>query len=109
MGVIDSMFMKPSETGKDSVTLDELGSLIPSANTHKLDKYGNPEQPKGDPWGDYLKMMQYLTQPRTDAGPDARRAMGGMPAGPMNVQDPVQLQSAPVGSSLMSLLFGGMK
>jgi hypothetical protein len=107
MGVIDDMFMKPSETGKDSVTLDELGSLIPS-DTGPKDKYGRPA-PQGDKWGDYLKMMQYLTQPRTDAGPEARRAMGGLPTGPQNIQDPVQLQSPGVGSSLMALLFGGMK
>jgi len=107
MGVIDDMFMKPSETGKDSVTLDELNSLIPSDKGPK-DKYGRPT-PQGDKWGDYLKMMQLLTQPRTDAGPEARRAMGGLPAGPQNIQDPVQLQSPGAGSSLMALLFGGMK
>lgn len=108
MGILDDMMsMKPSETGKDSVNLDELGSLIPSDKGPK-DKYGRPTA-KGDPWGEYLKTMQYLTQPRTDAGPEARRAMMGMPAGPQNIQDPAKLQSPGIGGALMSLLFGGMK
>lgn len=62
---------------------------------------------KGDAWGDYLKTMQYLTQPRKDAGPDARRAMGGMPAGPRSSPDDVQLQRPGGGQSLMAMLFGG--
>lgn len=97
----------PSATGKDSVTLDELGSLIPS-NMGPKDKYGRPSA-QGDPWGDYLKTMQLLTQPRVDAGPEARRAMGGMPAGPRDVHDPVEIQSPSFGQSLMSLLFGGLR
>ena len=106
MGMLgDMMSMKPSETGKDSVNLDELNSLIESDKGPK-DKFGRPAA-KGDPWSEYLKTMQYLTQPRTDAGPEARRAMGGMPAGPKNVQDPVQLHSPGAASSLMALLFGG--
>src|SRR6185437_7538607 len=110
MGMLgDMMTMKPSETWKDSVTLDELGSLIPSANTHKLDKYGNPERPRSDPWGDYLETMQYLTQPKTDMGPDARRALGGMPPLPPAQHDPVEMQSSGLGSAIMSLLFGGAK
>lgn len=107
MGILDSLFMKPSETGKDSVTLDELGSLIPG-NTGPKDKFGRPTA-QGDPWGDYLKTMQYLTQPRHDMGPEARRAEAGMFAGPRDVQDPVELQRPSAGQSLLSLLFGGMK
>lgn len=106
MGVLDSMFMQPSATGKDSVTPDELNSLIPGSTGPK-DASGRPTS-KGDPWGDYLKTMQYLTQPKVDAGSDARRAMGGMPAGPKNMQDPVQLQPPGGVNSLMALLFGGM-
>lgn len=62
---------------------------------------------EGDAWGDYLKTMQYLTQPKTNAGPDARRAMAGMPAGPRNAQDDVQLQQPGGGQALMAMLFGG--
>ena len=62
---------------------------------------------QGDPWGDYLDTMKYLTQPKTNAGPDARRAMAGMPAGPRDVADPVQLQQPKSSQSLMALLFGG--
>ena len=105
MGVLDSMFMQPSATGKDSMSLDELNSLVPGDKGPK-DKSGRPTS-KGDPWGDYLKTMQYLTQPKRDMGPDARRAIGGMPAGPKDAQDPVQLQQPGGGSSLMALLFGG--
>ena len=108
MGVLgDMMTMKPSDTGKDSMTLDEMGSLLPGTNWKgPKDKSGRPIE-KGDPWGEYLKTMQYLTQPKTDAGPEARRAMMGMHAGPQNTQDPVQLQKPGMGASLMSLLFGG--
>lgn len=105
MGVIDDMFMKPSETGKDSVTLDELSSLIPSAKGPP-DKYGRPTQ-HGDPWGEYLKTMQYLTQPAHDMGPAARRAAAGMPAGPRDVHDPVEMQQPGAASSLLAMLFGG--
>lgn len=106
MGMLDSLQLQPSETGKDSVTTDELNSLIPG-NTGPKDKYGRPTA-KGDPWGEYLKTMQYLTQQAHDAGPEARRAMAGMPAGPHNIQDPVQLQSPGGGSSLLALLLGGI-
>ena len=104
MGVLDNMFMGPSETGKDSVTLDELSSLIPG-NTGPKDSSGRPTA-KGDPWGDYLQMMQYLTQQKHDMGPDARRAVGGMPAEP-HTQDPVEMQNPGAGASLMAMLFGG--
>lgn len=62
-----------------------------------------------DQWGDYLKTMQYLTQPKTNAGPDARRAMSGMPAGPRDTMDDVQMQQPQGrgGQGLMALLFGG--
>jgi hypothetical protein len=101
----DPSTMQPSATGRTAVTLDDLFSNIPS-NTGPKDKSGRPTA-KGDPWGDYLKKMQYLTQPPTNAGSDARRAMAGMPAGPKNALDDVKLQQSPAGQSLMALLFGG--
>lgn len=60
-----------------------------------------------DQWGDYLKTMQYLTQPRKDAGPEGRRAMMGMPAGPRNAPDDATIDQPRGGSSLMAMLFGG--
>ncbi len=107
MANFDPSTLQPSATGRDAITLDDLFSQVPGAKGPK-DKYGRPTE-KGDPWGDYLKEMQLLTQPRIDAGPEARRAMGGMPAGPRGTQDPVQLQSPGGGQSLMALLFGGLK
>jgi len=116
MGILDYMMsgtpqssdgLRPSETGKDSMSLDELNSLVPG-NKGPKDKYGRPTA-KGDPWTEYLKTMQYLTQPKKDMGPDARRALGGMPQMPPAQHDPVQMQSPGMGSSLMSLLFGGAK
>lgn len=96
MGAMTDMFdgMQPSETGRTGATVDDLASNVPSG--------------KGDQWGQYLRLMQYLTQPRKDAGPAARRAMGGLPAGPRDVDDPVELQTPGGGSSLMAMLFGGL-
>lgn len=101
----DPSTMKPSATGRTAITLEDLFSNVPS-NKGPKDSSWRPTV-KGDPWGDYLKKMQYLTQPATNAGPEARRAMAGMPAGPRNAPDDVQLQQPGGGQSLLAMLFGG--
>lgn len=100
LGAFDPSTLQPSATGRSAISLDDLFGGVPGG------KPGAPP-PKGDAWGDYLKTMQYLTQPKTNAGPDARRAMAGMPAGPRNAQDDVQLQQPGGGQALMAMLFGG--
>jgi|1185.fasta_scaffold1479086_1 hypothetical protein len=81
MGAMDYLF--PSATGRTDPTASPLRADAPPA-----------------PDADYLKLMQYLTQPKTDAGPDARRAMGGMPAGPKDVPDSVSLAPTPKSHAL---------
>jgi hypothetical protein len=85
--------MNPSATGRDYMTYD----------------LGHPADPSqaGRGWESYARMMKLLTQPPRDMGPAGRRAEAGMPAGPKDIHDPVQLQEAPHGSGLMALLFGG--
>jgi hypothetical protein len=93
----DPSVLKPSATGRQAISLADLFSNVPA------------EKGKGgDQWGDYLKRMQYLTQPKVNAGPDARRGMAGMPAGPRAAPDPVQLQQPGAAPSLMATLFGGL-
>ena len=97
---VDAKSLQPSATGRTATTLDDLFSNVPSQTAGGV-------RSKGDPWGDYMKTMQYLTQPKKDAGPDARRAMAGMPAGPKNAPDDVALKQPAGGQSLMAMLFGG--
>jgi hypothetical protein len=94
MQVPPSSNMAPSAVRPDnSLTLDNL--------------YSGPAGRQGT---SYERMMQYLTQPKRDMGPAGRRAEAHMFAGPRDVlHDPVEMQATPGGSSLMALLFGGMR
>lgn len=91
----DPSTLGPSGTGREAITLADLFSNVPGG--------------KGDQWGKYQRLMQYVTQQKRDAGAAARRAMAGMPAGPRDVSDDVQLQQPGAGQGLMALLFGGLK
>lgn len=97
----DPSTLQPSATGRTAITLEDLLGGVPGNKPGAM--------PKSDPWGEYMGLMKYLTQPKTDAGPGARRAMSGMPAGPRDTQDPVTMQQPKSSQSLMALLFGGLK
>src|SRR5690349_7871275 len=87
----DPSTLRPSETGRDAVTLDDLFSNVPPNDR-----------------GHYEQLMQYLTQPKRDMGPAARRAAGGMHAGPSEMDpSPSGMQQQPGVARLMAYLFGG--
>lgn len=88
----DPRTLRPSETGRSAPTIaDLIGSVPPNDR------------------GQYDRIMQYLTQPKRDAGPEARRAEAGMFAGPREA-DPNQGGMQATGNPVMRLmthLFGG--
>jgi hypothetical protein len=87
----DPRALRPSETGRSGPTISDLIGNVPPNDR-----------------GQYERLMQYLTQPRHDAGPDARRAEAGMYAGPREAdQNPSGMQQPGAVMRLMAHLFGG--
>ncbi len=73
------------QTGpRDAVDIGHLGNIPPGK--------------KGD---EYIRLMQMLTGPKREAGPEARRAEALMPPGPQASPDEAQMQPQ---SSLDQLL-----
>ena len=93
----DYSTLQPSATGRNAISLADLFSNRPRETV-----------PGHQNFDEYMRKMQYLTQPAHDMGPDARRAAALMPVAHGAGPDPVQLQQTPAGQSLMALLFGGL-
>ncbi len=60
--------------------------------------------PTGKGWDEYVRLMQAMTGPKIEGGPAARRAEGGMPAGPRPVAEDVQLQEPGALDKLLAFL-----
>lgn len=87
----DQKTLRPSETGRSAPTIADLIGNVPP-----------------DDRGQYESLMQYLTQPKRDAGPGARRAEAGMYAGPRDADpSPSGMQQSGAVMRLMAHLFGG--
>lgn len=87
----DPRTLRPSETGRTAPTIADLIGNVPPNDR-----------------GQYESLMQYLTQPKRDASPAARRAEAGMYAGPRETDaNPSGMQQSGTLMRLMAHLFGG--
>ena len=89
----DPSTLQPSETGRSAPTIGDLAGNIPP----------------NDNAGHYEKLMQFLTQPKHDMGPEHRRALGGMPMehGTMDPDASGPQMNHPAVARFLSFLFGG--
>jgi hypothetical protein len=85
-GPFEQAFTPPSQ--RDAVPIGQLGNM--PQDRAKYDEY--------------IRLMQALTAPKREAGPDARRAEALMPTGPQPASDSVQLQEQNPIEKLMAFL-----
>ena len=85
-GPFEQAFTPPSQ--RDAVPVGQLGNM--PQDRAKYDEY--------------IRMMQAMTRAPIPAGPEARRAEAGMPAGPRDVPADVQMQEQNPIERLMAFL-----